>query len=294
MKDGENLHIALWDNAEKPKAVLQIVHGMAEHIARYDDFAKYLNECGIIVAGDDHRAHGQTHPNRLGLVGNGDLFENSVSDEYEITLKLKSLYNLPVIILGHSYGSFLVQRYLSLGYGDSVSGCVLMGSAAMEGFMVNIGASIANSRFKKGRQDEKGDTFANLTFHSYDKKIRDGINGWLSRDIEQVGKYNVDPLCGFVCSNGFYKFFFNGLKTIAADDGNKINKHLKLYIVSGGNDYVGGCGKLVQKLFSRYKRFGLNPELKIYDGARHEILNDINRGTVFEDIYTFITNSLKA
>ena len=147
--DGKQISLKVWDSVESPIGVIQLIHGMAEHISRYNEFAEWLNAKGFIVVGDDHRAHGDTDPDALGLAGDGDLFENTVADEKGITALIKERYSLPVVVLGHSYGSFLTQRYLTLGTSD-IAGCVLMGSAAMEGFVVNMGRKIAAKKLKKG------------------------------------------------------------------------------------------------------------------------------------------------
>ena len=289
--DGKHISLCVWDEVQQPKGVLQLVHGMAEHAARYDDFACYLNQNGWIVVGDDHRAHGETDPNALGLAGQGDLFDRTVTDEKDITKLLRTRYKLPVVILGHSYGSFLTQRYLTKGT-QGLSGCILMGSAAMEGLALNYAYHLAFKRCAKDKGDDKGTTFANQTFVKYDKKIGEGKNAWLSRDVEQVGKFNTDEKCGFVCSNAFYKFMFGGLKSVAKDKGQKIDKSLKLLIVSGDNDHVGGCGKLVDKLAERYTGFGLTPKVIKYPGARHELLNETNRAEVYADVLAFMDSCL--
>lgn len=287
--DGKAISLKIWDAAEEPRGVVQLVHGMAEHVSRYNDFAEYMNAAGFIVAGDDHRAHGDTDPDALGLAGEGDLFENTVADEKGITALLQERYGLPVIILGHSYGSFLTQRYLTLGTND-IAGCILMGSAAMEGLVVNLGRKIAAKKLKKGQKDERGNFFAAQTFIKYDKKIKDGTNGWLCRDYAEVGKFNTDPQCNFTCSNGFYYYFFGGMQAIAADKGENIRKDLPLLIISGDADGVGGYGKLVKKLYDRYVKFGLSPELRLIPGARHELLNETNK----REIYDVVKNFAKA
>lgn len=286
-RDGKNISLRIWDDVSSPRGVVQIIHGMAEHIARYDDFARYLNEKGLIAAGDDHRAHGETDKDALGLAGEGDLFHKTMQDEKDITALLRAQYGLPVAVLGHSYGSFLTQRYLSLG-ADDIAGCVLMGSAAMEGFVVHMGAKIAAKKVKKGLIDAPGDFFAKQTFVKYDKKIKGGKNGWLSRDTEQVDKFNRDPLCGFTCSNGFYRWFFGGMQAIAADTGERIRKDLPLLIISGDNDGVGGYGKLVRKLYDRYVKFGLRPRLHLVPGGRHEILNETDKENTYKIVYEFL------
>ena len=286
-RDGKAISLKIWDDVSSPRGTVQIVHGMAEHITRYDDFARYLNGKGLIVAGDDHRAHGDTDKDALGLAGEGDLFHKTVQDEKDITALLRERYGLPVAVLGHSYGSFITQRYLSLG-ADDIAGCILMGSAAMDGFVVRMGAKIAAKKMKKGESDAPGDFFAKQTFVKYDKKIKDGINGWLSRDAAQVGKFNLDPLSGFTCSNGFYYWLFGGMKAIAADTGERIRKDLPLLIISGDNDGVGGYGKLVRKLYDRYVKFGLTPRLHLVPGGRHEILNETDKENTYRIVYEFL------
>lgn len=290
-KDGKQISYAIWDDAEKPKAVLQIVHGMVEHVERYKEFAEYMNLNSYIVAGDDHRAHGLTDRDRLGLAADGDLFEDTVSDVMQLTRLLKEKYNLPVVVLGHSYGSFLTQRYLTLDTA-CMAGCILSGSALMPPLTVKLGRSIAKGRLKKAK-DEPGMTFANMTFKQYDKKFKDGgINAWLTRDTEIVGKYNTDPLCSFICSNGFYYHFFNGLTSIRKSDNAAIRKDLPLLLIAGEKDGVGNYGKLVKKLYEKFVKLGLTPEMKLYENARHEILNETNREEVYEDILDFVTGCI--
>ncbi len=291
--DGKQISYAVFDDVEQPKAVLQIVHGMVEHIGRYADFAAFMNAHGYIVAGDDHRAHGLTDKDAHGLAGEGDLFENTVSDLLMLTDILKETYSLPVIVLGHSYGSFLTQRYLTKNT-DKIAGCILSGSALMPKGTAKFGRSVAKGKLKK-HKDEPGKLFAKLTFESYDKKFKDeGINAWMTRDKKIVGQYNVDELCDFVCSNGFYYYMFNGLCAIAEDDNKNIRKDLPLLLIAGDRDGVGSNGKLVKKLYEKFKGLGLNPEMKLYAGARHEVLNETNREEVYNDVLSFTDSCLKA
>lgn len=290
-EDGKDISIKVWDGVAEPKGAVQLIHGMAEHVGRYDEFAHYLNGKGFVVYGDDHRAHGDTDINALGLAGEGDLFEKTVADERGITELIRSRHSLPVVLLGHSYGSFITQRYLTLGT-DNIDGCILMGSAAMQGFTVNMGRKIAAKKLKKGLRDERGKFFAAQTFVKYNKRTGDGINGWLCRDRAEVGKYNTDPKCNFVCSNGFYYYFFGGLQRIATDGGENIRKDLPLLIISGGNDEVGKRGKLVKKLYDRYCSFGLKPRLELIEGARHEILNEIDKQRTYDLLAEFITGAV--
>jgi hypothetical protein len=120
----------------------------------------------------------------------------------------------------------------------------------------------------------------------------EGKNAWLSRDVEQVKKYNEDPMCGFTCSMGFYHYFFRGFKAIQKSPHTKLRKDLPLFIISGSDDKVGGNGKLVIKLCKKYQKLGLNPSIKLYKDARHEILNEINKDEVYEDVINFVKSCL--
>ena len=289
--DGKEISLAVWDEVKSAVGVVQIAHGMAEHIARYDDFAKYLNSNGFIVVGDDHRAHGETDSEALGKCGNYDLFERTVEDEREITDLIKRNYRLPVVLFGHSYGSFITQRYLQKG-DNGLSGAVLCGSAYMKGVAVNLGYTVAKSKYSRHR-DEEGKFFASVTFDSYDKKLKEGKGAWLNRDKAEVEKYYADRYCGFTCSVGFYRWFFAGLKKIAKQSTLPLKPDFPLLIISGAQDAVGGNGKLVKALSKRYESFSLTPTLKLYEGARHEILNELNKAEVYADALQFIKSAVE-
>lgn len=290
-RDGKTLSLCVWDTVENPVGVVQIVHGMAEHVSRYDEMARYLNTRGFIVAGDDHRAHGETDAQALGLAGEGDLFEKTVADELDISDMLLKSYKLPLVVFGHSYGSFLTQRYLTVD-ASKIAGVVLCGSAFMRGPAVAAGSFLADMKARK-HKDEPGRLFAKMTFGSYDKKFGGAPGAWLNRDAAEVEKYRNDPLCDFTCSNGFYKYFFRGLKTIAAADLSGIPDALPMLIVSGSDDLVGGRGKLVKKLAARYARAGLKPVVKLYPGARHELAVETCRQTFFADVADFALGAVK-
>lgn len=291
--DGKVISLAVWDEVFQPRAVVQIVHGMAEHVARYDEFALELNAHGYIVAGDDHRAHGLTDADRLGMAEEGkDLFSDTVRDESEITDMLKSRYGLPVAVFGHSYGSFLTQAYL-LKYSDKITACILSGSARQPSAAVSFGKFLS-ARKAKRCADDPGKIFAKLTFESYDKKIGEGKDAWLSHNAESNAVFGKDPLCGFVCSNGFYKHFFAGLKMLNSSDFSEVRRDLPLYVIFGREDYVGGCGKLAEKLVAKYEKAGLNVRAEGYDKARHELTNELNRKEVFADVIDFLDGVIEA
>ncbi len=287
--DGTVIQCYLWDDVRNAKGVVQIAHGMAEHARRYDHFANYLNKNGYIVFADDHRAHGMTSARQStkGVKGyhKGDIYFDTVQDEVAITKYLKETYNLPVVYLGHSYGSMVGQRYMQEDC--ERAGAVLSGSACMKGALLSVGAAISNVHYKVYGGEKVANLLNSLSFGSYNKNFKkEGLEyAWLSRDKEQVKKYTLDEQCGYVMSISFFKHFLNGLKA-SYDKQNlaKIDVKKPIAIFSGDKDPVGGDGKLVKMLYEQYKALGVEDlTIKLYEDARHEILNETNNQEVYAD-----------
>ncbi len=285
--DGKMLACHLWDEAEAPKAVVQIIHGMKEHGARYDRFARFLNSHGYIVFADDHRAHGKTAASvdKIGKPdGVKDLFGATLRDEIDITGMLREKYNLPVIIFGHSYGSFIAQRYMQISGGYSA--VCLCGSAKMPKLLLWPGLLLANIGCKIRGEEADAGLIEKLSFRR--RKFSDG-GAWISRDREQVDRFKNDPLCNRPFSYGFYKSFFGNMLQ-AQQRGNllKTDPAVPLLIISGGRDSVGGNGIFVKRLHGEYARLPFRRlHMKIYEGARHELLNELNYEEVQGDVLAF-------
>lgn len=297
--DGTVLQCYLWNDVKNPKGVVQISHGMAEHARRYDNFATFLNRNGYIVYADDHRAHGltSTKQSTKGVKGyhKGDIYMDTVKDEIAITDYLAEKYGLPVVYLGHSYGSMLGQRYIEMS--NKSCGAVLCGSANMKGALLGVGSSIANMQYALLGGEKEGKLLNNLSFGSFNSKFKKDKTpfAWLSRDKEQVKKYIFDEQCGYTMSIAFFKFFFQGLKSsYKSDNLAGIDKNKPIAIFSGAQDPVGGAGKLVKKLHDMYKNLGVKDvTMKLYDGARHEILNETNNAEVYADFLAAIEKMTK-
>lgn len=289
--DGTVLQCYLWNDVKNPKGVVQISHGMAEHGRRYDNFATFLNKNGYIVFADDHRAHGltSTKQSAKGVKGyhKGDIFADSVMDEVTITKYLKDKYNLPVIYLGHSYGTMLGQSYVESDH--QATGIIFSGTASMKGGVLGMGAAIANLQFKMLGGEKQGKLLDKLSFGSFNKPFKkEKIDfAWLSRDKDQVKKYLFDEQCGYVMSIAFFKYFLNGLKsTYKSENLAKINKDIPIALFSGDKDPVGGSkGKLVTKLYKQYEDLGVKRlSITLYPDARHEIFNETNNKDVYQDV----------
>ncbi len=268
--DGKKIFVHEWLDVENPKGFVQIVHGMTEHGARYDGFAKFLNEHGYLAAADDHRGHGYTDPDTLGYSAGENMFFDTVKDEGALTDYYKAKYpDLKYFIFGFSYGSFLTQRYIS-DYGDKVDGAVIGGSNKKKDFEVYLGALAAGS----GNKKKPAKFIEEQSFGNYSKKFQDGE--WLSNDAENNAAYHADKFCGFTCSKKFYADFFKGLKSLYTKKyAAGLRKDLPVLLVSGADDPVGDMGKGMKKLFLYYKKAGMTKlEMTLFEGSRHEFLNE--------------------
>ncbi len=272
--DGKEIFVREWAEVEEPKAVVQIVHGMAEHCGRYEAFARFLNAHGFIVVADDHRGHGNTDPTTLGY-RRGDMFADVVRDEACITDYFKEKYRgLKYFIFGFSFGSFVTQSYLGK-YCDKVDGAVIAGSSHKKDFEVYMGSLVAGLGCMFGMAKKPAKFIEKLSFGAYAKKF--GDREWLSTDAENNAAYRGDPLCGFTCSFRFYKDFFRGLRRLYTSKYRAgLKKDLPVLIASGANDPVGNMGKGVKKLYRFYtEKAGMqNVEMKLFEGSRHEFLNE--------------------
>ncbi len=305
MSDGVSLAIYKWLPKTKPIAFIHIVHGMAEHALRYTEFAEEACKLGFGVYASDHRGHGKTAatgiPNStdkglLGFLAEKDGFFRVVEDQKEINSEIQKHYpNIPIIIFGHSFGSFITQRYIEQ-YSDTVSACILSGSSGPNP-IVGIGTVLANLVTVFTGRKKYSKLLNALSFGSYNKGVKNPKTNfdWLSRDENEVKKYIEDELCGFICTSGFYQDLMKGLKTIhRKSEIAKISNNLPILIASGDRDPVSSYGKTVKALCQIYKNKGIKSvELKLYNGARHELLNEINKAEVKADIFNWIKKILK-
>lgn len=282
--DGREVELYVWDDVASPKGLVKIAHGMVEHSARYDDFAKFLNSRGYIVVMNDHRGHGLTaEPDSLGFE-DGDMWSNNVGDQIAILNYCKEKYQLPMVMMGHSYGSFITQAVMEEN--PDVLGYVLCGSNLMKGIQYKMCRIVAKHmcRNKGGRYPAQ--MIVNLSFKSYEKKFP-GNNAWLNGDETEVKKYNEDPFCSYVCSANFYRSFMNGIaKLYKKEYYGRIDVNKPVLLIAGDNDPVGAYGKGVDKLEKFYvKTVKVNNVTKrLYEGARHEVLNETCKYEVYDDV----------
>ena len=291
-KDGHRINVYKWE-ANKPKAILQIVHGMAEHAARYENFAKFLNKEGITVYADDHRGHGKTSEavDKQGRIGK-DGFNGMVEDEKKLTDLIKNENpKIPIILMGHSMGSFLSQEYITK-YGDGLDGVILSGTSGKFGGDVKGGRLLAGLQMIFLGGNAKAKLVEKISFGPYTKRIENlkSDKDWVNRDQKEVAKYIEDPYCGAIFPLRFYYELFGGFINLHNKDKiESIPKKLPIYIFAGEADPVGKYGKGIKNLYEMYKELGIkNLNMKLYPGGRHEMLNEINKKEVYQDVLNWL------
>jgi alpha-beta hydrolase superfamily lysophospholipase len=272
--DGTKIAAYRWDPEEQPRAAVQLTHGMGEHARRYDHVAHALNDAGFVVYAQDHRGHGASgSPDAYGDLGPGS-WAGLLDDIGLLSAKIRADHaDLPLILLGHSMGSFAVQEYL-LDHSADVDGVVLTGTAAIDllepalDLDQPLDLAMFNAPFQPARTD-------------YD---------WLSRDEAIVDAYIADPGCGFGMDTGSAKMMFAGARRLA-DPAQvaAMRPDLPVYIAVGEADPVNGGLALLTPLTDRYQAAGLTDmTIRIYPGARHEILNETNRAEVIAALNSWL------
>ena len=273
-----------------PIGHVHVIHGMAEHIGRYEDFARFLVAKGFAVSGHDQRGHGKT-AQRSGTVGffaERGGFDRVVEDAKEIIDHAKGEFGeLPLIVFGHSMGSFVARRYIQL-HSESISSTVLSGSGGNPGLSGKAGLAFAAAAAKAQGPHAISEALGKMTFGSFNKafKSEGSAYAWLSRDTAQVAKYEADPMCGAPSTNQFYIDLFTGLDLIHRKaEVAKIRKDLPLLLISGSADPVGGNGKGIFQAAEQYQKAGMtNVRVHLAEGGRHELLNEIDKEVHYEII----------
>lgn len=281
---------------EEPHAAVQIAHGMAEHIDRYDAFASFLAENGVLVFGNDHAGHGKSikSDGKLGFFGKQNGWDALVQDMRTLHDAVKSAYPaLPYILFGHSMGSFLARTYAGRD-GKDFDAFIFSGTAGKNP-AIGIAKLIAKHNIKKNGGDQIDMMLYNMSFGSYNKAFRPNRTevDWLSRDEAMVDKYVADPLCGFPFTSSAMLDLFNGLTEIGSREWAQRVPDRPILLMSGAKDPVGGNGKGVKQVFGWLNQTGHKTECKLYEGGRHEMLNETNREEVYNDVLLFI-NTVEA
>ncbi|HEX6244254.1 MAG TPA: alpha/beta hydrolase [Polyangiales bacterium] len=296
-KDGTPLFVREWLPDGQPRAVIQIVHGMAEHSARYARLAKALNQRGYAVYADDHRGHGKTaqSPADLGHFGDEDSWNLVVDDLLAINEEIKSRHpGVPRIALGHSMGSFMLRSALLVRPREWMA-VVLSGTGHSQPIVQRLNR--LTPRLERRRLGKRGKSFMirKFSFEAFNAKFEQRTSAdWLSRDNAEVDKYVADPLCGFECSVQLWYDMFGGLSQIFSDAAlQKLPPELPIYVMSGARDPVGGDLSEIRRLHSALEKAGARSvTVRVYPDARHELFNETNRDEVTRDLIAWLDQQL--
>lgn len=289
------IHAIKWlPETEKPVCILQIVHGMAEYIDRYDEFASYLAGKNILVVGDDHLGHGKSvnQGEPYGYFCAEDAPTVLVRDEHRLKKMTQEQYpGVPYIILGHSMGSFITRNYL-LRYGSGIDGAIIVGTGMQSKPTLWCARTLAAFQRVFCGSKHVSELLNVAAFGAYNKKIKPHktLFDWLSRNEENVQRYIADPLCGFTFTvNGFQTLFHLIYNLHDKKKLQEMPERLPVLFISGEDDPVGNYGQSVLQVYQSFKEAGMeNVQMKLYPEDRHELLNETDREDVYGDVYRWI------
>jgi alpha-beta hydrolase superfamily lysophospholipase len=303
--DGCALLLRRWfppEAAETDRAIVHIVHGMAEHSLRYDALARRLCREGYEVWAADQRGHGATadparnDPAKGGLLGHcadQDGFSRVSADVHGINRRIKEISpRSPLFLLGHSWGSFIVQNCMER-YGGELAGCVLSGTRGPDqGLKLRLGAPLLRAIAAAGGCRRPSRLAWALSDGPYRKAFKPSRTpfDWLSRDGAAVDAYIADPRCGMRCSSGFYRDLANGLTLIHRRESiARIRRDMPVYVFCGSADPVGDMGSSPTALVEAYRAAGIaDLEFVLYPEARHETLHETNRDEVSDGLIAWL------
>lgn len=296
---GKNkIHARMCVPDAEPRAIVQIIHGIAEYIDRYDEFMSFLADNGIIAVGIDHLGHGKSieSEEQTGFFAYDNGWDYAVRDEEVLRLAMHENYpELPIIVFGHSMGSFMA-RTLLIRYPDAFNAAIISGTGNQGAALVNGGLFMGNLVTGLKGAHHYSKFLNNLAFGSYNKIYENPKTeyDWLSRDEANVQKYIDDPLCGFIPSCSLFRDMMTGVKFITNKKNlTAMNKDMPVYFMSGDMDPVGECGKGVQKAYNNFLEAGMKDvSIKLYPGGRHEMLNEINKDEVYTDILAWLGSKI--
>ncbi len=291
--DGTVLHVHRWLPEGPVGAVVQVAHGMVEHAARYAHLGERLADRGYAVYASDLRGHGRTAagPDALGHLGDEHGFADAVDDLVALTDRLRADHpGVPVVLLGHSMGSFLARAYAAR-HGDRLAGLVLSGTTGDPGLLGLMGVRLAGLEVRLRGPRARSRLMEALVLGPYNRPFRPSRTrfDWLTRDEAQVDSYLADELCGGLATAGFYRDLLTGLRWVSRPSTSAmVPADLPVHVVAGGADPLGGAAA-VEEVAGHLRDAGVRDvTTQVWPGARHEILNETNRDEVVDGLLAWL------
>ena len=294
------IHAVEWRPEGEIRGILQIAHGMLEYIERYDRFARFLNEKGILVVGNDHLGHGASVSSgeKYGYFAEKNGNKALLSDMRELQRLTQERYpERPYFLLGHSMGSFLTRQYLCL-YGSYLDGAVICGTGWHSGLEAGLGMFLCRAIASVKGWNHRSRLMTRMVVGNFNRKFQPSRtpDDWISRDEAEVDKYRGDTRTRFVFTLNAYYNLFVSLKYIS-DPANlrKMPKQLPVFFISGERDPVGNFGLGVKKAAVSFRSAGMRRvECRLYPNDRHEILNELDRQMVYQDVWDWMSPLLSS
>ncbi len=287
------IRFRIWEPKGEARGVVQLVHGIAEHTARYGEFAEYLTQQGYAAVAEDHMGHGESISESLprGCIRGG--WDAMVKDVHALTEKAKARWpGLPFFLLGHSMGSFLARTCLYTYPEEAMQGCILSGTAWQPGPVLAAGRLLTAGEARRHGPDTPSEKLQKLMFGSYGKLFpgQTSPDAWICSDPAVVAKYGADPLSGFVPGAGLIGAMLEGIaRNQKKENLAKMPKSLPVLFIAGTRDPVGDCGKGVKRCFDAFRSAGMaDAALKLYEGDRHEVLNEKDKVKVWADVLAWL------
>ncbi|MBE6923396.1 MAG: alpha/beta hydrolase [Ruminococcaceae bacterium] len=287
------IHYCKWTPEGEIRGIVQIVHGIAEFVERYDDFANFLNSQGYLVVAEDHMGHGQS----IGEDGVQGYFQGGWFAAVNDTMKLMKdtmaeFPGIPYVLFGHSMGSFMARTILAKYPDSGITAAIICGTGWQPKVALPLLIKVVEGICKKTGEKNPSEKLQGMVFGGYNKKIENPRTpcDWLTRDEEIVDAYVADPLCGFIPACGLLRDMMKGIYYIEQEKNLKnMKKHLPVFFIAGSEDPVGPYGKGVEQAVKEFKKAGMiNVACKIYPDCRHEILNELNKQEVYEDVVNWL------
>ena len=288
--DDADIACYIWDDVKDPVGVVMIAHGICEHASRYYPLAEYLNSRGYIAFADDHRAHGNTDPDTIGY-RKGDVFGDTVRDLAFFVDMLSKRYGLPVMIIGHSYGSFLTQALILEDV--DLSAAIMLGTSKMPGFasfLAQCALFLPKLIIPKARPRLMTEGFDYMAKGRFKPKVRKSC--WVTSVYENQLAFNADPFCGKILTINVIYYFMKGLAKLSMYP-DKLHPNLPLAMFCGEEDVVGSYGKGPEKLRRYYIKHGVHRVDKhMYPKARHDLIYEYCSADVMRDIVDWLDGVL--
>lgn len=276
----------------KIRAIIQVSHGMCEHLGRYEEFAVFMASKGILVCGNDHLGHGNSVSTLedLGYFGEENGWRYIVRDLRTLTAMMKKQYpDVPYFLLGHSMGSFAVRAYIA-DFSEKIDGCILLGTNGGE-TIARLGEAVCRQMIKKNGSHHRSETLDKLSTGLYNERIPDNRThlDWTTRDAAEIEKFLADERTNFIfTASGFLDLVQLLSYVTRAEWASEVPKELPILLASGDCDPVGNYGRGVMRVFEALSAEGNNAEIRLYAGMRHELLHEIGKEEIFDELYLWI------